>query len=86
VIRSKTLFRLRVIIGSSCSGSEQKKMDVELTTDLEKIRQMYHRITEGYEKKEKGITFSNLTSICFLYWFTHPIEYIKEMNKRLSCS
>jgi hypothetical protein len=58
-------------------------MDVELTSDLEKIKQMYHKITEGYEKREDGITLSNRISISFLYWFTHPVEYIKEVNKRI---
>ena len=58
-------------------------MEVELTSDLEKIKQMYHKITKGYESRERGITLSNRISISFLYWFTHPIEYVKEVNNRL---
>ena len=61
-------------------------MDVELTTDLEKIRQMYKKITKGYETREENISLSNLFSICLLYSFTHPIEYAKEVSKRFSGS
>jgi hypothetical protein len=61
-------------------------MDVELTKDLEKIRQMYKRITEGFEKKEKDITLSNLNSICLLYWFNYRKEYAEEVSKRFSNS
>ena len=57
-------------------------MDIELTTDLERIKQMYHKIQEGYEKRENEITLTNLVGICYLYWFTHPIEYLKELNHR----
>jgi len=57
-------------------------MDIEITRDLEKIRSMYQKITKGYESKEEGITLSNLNSICILYLFTHPVEYIREVTKR----
>jgi hypothetical protein len=59
----------------------------DITTDLEKIKSQYQKISRGYEKKEKGISLSNLFSICLLYSVTHPIEYMKEFNKRFSgCS
>jgi len=61
-------------------------MDIELTTDLEKIRQQYQKITTGYETREENISLSNLFSICLLYSVTHPVEYAKEFNKRLSGS
>jgi hypothetical protein len=61
-------------------------MDVELTSDLEKIKSQYHKITKGYETGEKDISLSNMLSIRFLYLFTHPIKYIEEVSKRFSGS
>ena len=59
-------------------------MEIELTTNLEKIKSMYQKATKGYESKEENISLSNLFSICMLYSVTHPIEYTKELCKRVS--